>query len=151
MPPLLGWTAVTGQIEVPALLLVLIIYTWTPPHFWALAIYRYEDYTKANVPMLPVTHGISFTRLNILLYTCLMVATTYLPFVINAAGWIYCLGITLLNGVFLYYAVGTYRSKEPSFPLATFRYSIIYLLALFLLLLIDHYFDIVHHYVVIST
>lgn len=145
MPPLLGWTAVTGQIEVPALLLVLIIYTWTPPHFWALSIHRYEDYAKVNIPMLPVTHGISFTRLNILLYTCLMVATTYLPFVINANGWIYFVGITLLNGFFMYYALGTYRSKQASFPLATFRYSIFYLLALFLLLLADHFFEIYHN------
>jgi heme o synthase len=139
MPPLLGWTAVTGRIEAPGILLVLIIYTWTPPHFWALAIHRYTDYAKANIPMLPVTHGVALTRLSILLYTLLMIATTYLPFIINAAGFIYCLGVTLLNGVFLAYAVAVYRNKNPKYPFATFRFSIIYLMLLFLLLLTDHF------------
>lgn len=139
MPPLLGWTAVTGHVEAPALLLVLIIYTWTPPHFWSLAIHRYADYAKANIPMLPVTHGLPLTRLNILLYTVLMIASTYLPFLINNAGVIYCVGISILNIVFLYYAVAVYRNKNPRYPFATFRYSIIYLMLLFLLLLLDHF------------
>ena len=139
MPPLLGWTAVTGHIEAPGLLLVLIIYTWTPPHFWALAIHRYADYVKANIPMLPVTHGLPLTRLSILLYTLLMVATTYLPFIINATGIIYCVGVSFLNIIFLYYAVAVYRNKNPRYPFATFRYSIIYLMLLFLLLLLDHF------------
>lgn len=139
MPPLLGWTAVTGHIAVPALLLVVIIYTWTPPHFWALAIHRRADYEKAGIPMLPVTHGIAFTRLSILLYTVLMIAATYLPWVINAAGWIYAVGITPLNVIFLYYAIGLYSGKNPRYPWATFRYSIIYLMLLFLILLLDHF------------
>ncbi|MBS0349849.1 MAG: protoheme IX farnesyltransferase [Proteobacteria bacterium] len=139
MPPLLGWTAVTGRVEAPGVLLVLIIYTWTPPHFWALAIHRYSDYAKANIPMLPVTHGMALTRLNILLYTLLMIAATYLPFIINASGLIYCLGVTILNGIFLAYTVGVYRNKNPRYPYATFRFSIIYLMLLFLLLLTDHF------------
>ncbi len=139
MPPLLGWTAVTGHIEAPGVLLVLIIYTWTPPHFWALAIHRYADYVKANIPMLPVTHGLPLTRLSILLYTLLMAATTYLPFIINATGIIYCVGVSFLNIIFLYYAVAVYRNKNPRYPFATFRYSIVYLMLLFLLLLLDHF------------
>ncbi len=139
MPPLLGWTAVTGQIEVPGLLLVLIIYTWTPPHFWALAIHRYADYSKANIPMLPVTHGIQFTRLSILLYTILMMAVTYLPFILNENGLIYAIGVSVLNLIFLYYAINLYRDKHPRYAFATFRYSIFYLMLLFLLLLIDHF------------
>lgn len=139
MPPLLGWTAVTGHIEAPGLLLALIIYAWTPPHFWALAIHRHADYAKAKIPMLPVTHGLPLTRLCILLYTLLMIAVTYLPFVIDTAGIIYCLGVSVLNIIFLYYAVGVYRDKNPRFPFATFRYSIIYLLLLFIFLLLDHF------------
>ena len=139
MPPLLGWTAVTGHIEVYGLLLVLIIYTWTPPHFWSLAIHRHADYAKANIPMLPVTHGLPLTRLSILLYTLLMIAVSYFPFIINATGIIYCLGITVLNGIFLSYAVAIYRNKNPRSAYATFRYSIIYLMLLFLLLLLDHF------------
>lgn len=139
MPPLLGWTAVTGHIEVPGVLLVLIIYTWTPPHFWSLAIHRHADYAKANIPMLPVTHGLPLTRLCILLYTLLMIAVTYFPFLINVTGIIYCAGITILNIIFLYYAIAVYRNKNPRYPFATFRYSIIYLMLLFLLLLMDHF------------
>lgn len=138
MPPLLGWTAVTGHIDVPALLLVLIIYTWTPPHFWSLAIHRFADYAQAKIPMLPVTHGLPLTRLYILLYTLLMIAVTYLPWIINVTGMIYGIGITVLNVIFLYYAWGVFRNHNPRFPYATFRYSIIYLMLLFLLLLLDH-------------
>lgn len=139
MPPLLGWTAVTGHIEAPGLLLVLIIYAWTPPHFWALAIHRHADYVKANIPMLPVTHGLPLTRLSILLYTWLLIAVTYFPVIINVSGIIYGVGVTILNSVFLYYAVAVYRNKHPRYPFAAFRYSIIYLLLLFLLLLLDHF------------
>lgn len=139
MPPLLGWTAVTGHVGVLGLLLVLIIYTWTPPHFWALAIHRHADYAKANIPMLTVTHGLPFTRLSILLYTVLMIATTYFPLIINATGLIYCTGISILNAIFLYYAIQVYRNKNPRYPFLTFRYSIIYLMLLFLLLLMDHF------------
>jgi protoheme IX farnesyltransferase len=140
MPPLLGWTAVTGHIDTPALLLVLIIFTWTPPHFWALAIHRHADYAKANIPMLPVTHGLPLTRLCILLYTLLMIAMTYFPFIIDAAGLIYLIGVSLLNVIFLYYAVKIYQNKNPRYSYATFKYSIIYLLSLFVLLLLVHFF-----------
>jgi len=138
MPPLLGWTAVTGQIQIPGLLLVLIIFTWTPPHFWALAIHRYADYVKVNIPMLPVTHGIPYTRLSILLYTVFMIVSTYLPFIFHVAGVFYLLGVTVLNALFFYYVWGLYRNKSPRYPWATFRYSIIYLMLLFICLLIDH-------------
>ncbi len=139
MPPLLGWAAVTGHVDGTALLLVLIIFTWTPPHFWALAIHRHEEYAKANIPMLPVTHGLKFTRLCVLLYTLLMVAVTYLPFVIDMSGLIYLVGITALNAGFLYHAIRLFRKKKPQFALATFHYSIFYLMALFLIILVDHY------------
>ncbi len=139
MPPLLGWTAVTGHIDSPALLLVLIIFTWTPPHFWALAIHRQADYAKANIPMLPVTHGLALTRHYILLYTLLMIAITYFPFIINAAGLIYALGVSILNGIFLYYAIRIYQNKNPRYAYATFKYSITYLLLLFVLMLADHF------------
>ncbi len=140
MPPLLGWTAVTGEIQVPALLLVLIIYTWTPPHFWALAIHRQTDYANANIPMLPITHGVAFTRLNVLLYTLLLVAATYLPFAINVVGFVYCTGVSILNAGFLYYALNLYRNKNSRYAIATFRYSIYYLMLLFLFLLMDHFY-----------
>ena len=139
MPPLLGWIAVTGNISASALLLVLIIYTWTPPHFWALSIYRHADYAKAKVPMLPVTHGIPLTKLFILLYTFLLSAITLLPFVINMHGWIYLLGASLLNIRFIYWAWRLKNSENPIIGLKTFRYSIIYLFLLFLVMLIDHY------------
>jgi len=140
MPPLLGWTAVTNHIDAAALLLVLIIFTWTPPHFWALAIYRHQDYAKAEIPMLPVTHGIHYTKISILLYTFLMIAITYLPFVIRMSGTIYLVGISLLNLIFLYYAVRLYFTSDLKFGLKTFYYSIVYLFALFIVLLVDHYY-----------
>ncbi len=139
MPPLLGWTAVTGHIDSPALLLVLIIFTWTPPHFWALAIHRQADYAKANIPMLPITHGLALTRLYILLYTLLMIVITYFPFLINAVGLIYVFGVSFLNSIFLYYAIKIYQNQNPRYAYATFRYSIIYLLFLFILMLLDHF------------
>lgn len=140
MPPLLGWVAVTGRVDAGGLLLVLIIFTWTPPHFWALAIARYKEYQSADIPMLPVTHGIPFTRLNILLYTLLMIAVTYLPYVIDQSGLIYVAGVTLLNAGFLFHAVRLFRTTNPKHAMSTFYYSITYLSLLFVLLLADHYF-----------
>jgi heme o synthase len=139
MPPLLGWVAVTGKITAAPLLLVLIIFTWTPPHFWALAIHRHKEYAKVNIPMLPVTHGLEYTRLNVLLYTVLMVTTTYLPFAINMSGPLYVVGISFLNAVFIYLALRLYVTRATRYALRTFHYSIFYLMMLFLVLLIDHY------------
>ncbi len=139
MPPLLGWTAVTGHLDYGGLLLVLIIFVWTPPHFWALAIYRVEEYAKAHIPMLPVTHGIAFTKLNILLYTWLLVAVTMLPFAVGMSGVIYLIGALLLGGGFLYWAIRLKYSNNPKVAMKTFSYSIIYLMLLFVLLLVDHY------------
>ncbi len=138
-PPLLGWTAVANQLDPHALLLVLIIFTWTPPHFWALAIYRFEDYQHAEIPMLPVTHGIRFTKLNVLLYTILLWVVSVLPFVVRMSGWLYLVAAMLLNGRFLYWAIALYRTDEPRVAMCTFRFSIVYLMSLFVFLLIDHY------------
>jgi protoheme IX farnesyltransferase len=140
VPPLLGWTAVTGSVSPQALLLVLIIYIWTPPHFWALAIHRFEDYAKAKVPMLPNTHGIPFTKLNIVLYTILLVIATSLPYLIGMSGLIYFVGVTLANIVFLFHVVRLFLSDDKQHAMASFKYSIYYLGILFLLLLIDHYY-----------
>lgn len=142
MPPLLGASAVSAHIDGTALLLVLIIFTWTPPHFWALAIARHKEYAQAKIPMLPVTHGIAFTKLNILLYTLLLVAVTYLPFIVDMSGLIYLIGISLLNAIFLYQAIRLYRQSGHRHAYATFRYSIFYLAATFLVLLVDHYFPL---------
>jgi protoheme IX farnesyltransferase len=139
MPPLLGWTAVTGEVAPEALLLVLIIYAWTPPHFWALALYRTEDFTRAGLPMLPVTHGQKFTRLHVLLYTLILIASTLLPFVYGMSGWIYLAAALVLDGVFLYYAVRIYAAYSDRLAQQTFRYSVLYLAALFTALLLDHY------------
>jgi protoheme IX farnesyltransferase len=138
-PPLLGWTAVTGAISPQALLLVLIIYVWTPPHFWALAIYRLEDYAKANIPMLPHTHSVAYTKLNILLYTILLACVTILPYVIGMSGMIYFIGVMLANAMFLFHAIRLYASDNKQYAIGTFWYSIYYLGILFLLLLVDHY------------
>lgn len=142
MPPLLGWTAVTGQFDAFSLLLVLIIFVWTPPHFWALALYRYEEYAKANIPMLPVTHGIEYTKLNIVLYTALLFAVSLLPFVVNLSGLIYLLGATGLGMGFWWSSYRLWRSDDNQYALSTFRYSIIYLFSLFVVLLVDHYVPI---------
>lgn len=139
-PPLLGWTAVTGSISAEALLLVLIIYVWTPPHFWALAIYRLEDYAKANVPMLPHTHGVAYTKINIVLYTLLLLCASSLPFVIHSSGLIYFIGVTIINLIFLYHALRLNFTNDRQQAIRTFRFSIYYLGILFLLLLIDHYY-----------
>ena len=138
-PPLLGWTAVTNQLDPQALLLVLIIFIWTPPHFWALAIYRFEDYQHAKIPMLPVTHGIRYTKLNILLYTILLLIVSVLPCVVGMSGWFYGVGAVLLGLRFFYWAWVLYRCDEAIVAMRTFRCSIIYLMVLFVFLLIDHY------------
>jgi protoheme IX farnesyltransferase len=139
-PPLLGWTAVTGQVETEALLLFLIIFIWTPPHFWALAIRRREEYAKADIPMLPVTHGVYFTKIQILLYTILLFIVTLVPFLVQMSGLIYLAGAVSLGIGFLYYAIMLYRDDEPNIiAMKTFSYSIFYLSVLFGFLLVDHY------------
>tara|TARA_S200000501_G_scaffold379012_1_gene446337 strand:+ start:12674 stop:13624 length:951 start_codon:yes stop_codon:yes gene_type:complete len=138
-PPLLGWTAVTNEIHGYALLLVLIIFAWTPPHFWALAIHRKDDYAKVGIPMLPVTHGDKYTRLHILLYTIILFVVSVLPFATNMFGLLYLLGAVILGLGFLYWAVVMLINKDPKAPMQTFRYSIIYLMALFIIMLADHY------------
>ena len=138
-PPLLGWTAVTNQLDPQALLLVLIIFTWTPPHFWALAIYRFEDYKQADIPMLPVTHGIRYTKLNVLLYTILLLVVSVLPFIVGMSGLLYLVGALLMGARFMYWVVTLYRTNEAHVAMRTFRFSIIYLMMLFILLLVDHY------------
>lgn len=138
-PPLLGWTAVTNQLDPEALLLVLIIFTWTPPHFWALAIYRFNDYKHAEIPMLPVTHGIRYTKLNILLYTILLLVVSVLPFAVGMSGLFYLSGTLILGLRFLYWAIRLYKSEKNTVAMHTFRYSIVYLMLLFLFLLVDHY------------
>ena len=139
-PPLLGWTAVTGQVETEALLLFLIIFIWTPPHFWALAIRRREEYARADIPMLPVTHGVDFTKIQILLYTILLFVVTLMPFIVHMSGLIYLAGAISLGIGFMYYAIKLYRDKEPNvIAMKTFGYSIFYLSLLFAFLLVDHY------------
>ena len=138
-PPLLGWTAVSGHITLGGIVLLLIIFVWTPPHFWALAIYRVEEYKKAKVPMLPITHGIPYTKLNILLYTFLLSATTLLPVIIRISGWLYLICAILLDARFIYWAIKLYRSTDKTIGFKTFKYSILYLLLLFCALLLDHY------------
>ncbi len=139
IPPLLGWTAVTGEIHAHALLLVLIVFIWTPPHFWALAIHREKDYAKAKVPMLPVTHGIDFTKTSILLYTVLLCVVCLLPYLIGMSGLIYLIGSTLLNAGFLYYAWKLKFTATEQTAMQTFKFSIIHLMVLFVVLLVDHY------------
>jgi protoheme IX farnesyltransferase len=138
-PPLFGWTAVTNSIDPGGLLLVLIIFVWTPPHFWALALERKDEYAEVGMPMLPVTHGEAYTRLHILLYTILLVLCTILPYLIGMSGPLYLAGALALGGGFLYWAIVLMRNNNPRAPMETFRYSIVYLGALFLVLLLDHY------------
>jgi len=139
MPPVLGWAAVTNSAPPEAWLLALIIFVWTPPHFWALALYRIDDYRKAGWPMLPVTHGEPLTRLHILLYTIGLVATTALPYAVRMSGLLYLLSALALGAVFIVYAWRLYRAPTPAVARATFNYSIVYLAALFAALLADHY------------
>ena len=138
-PPLLGWTAVTGEVHAHGLLLVLIIFAWTPPHFWALAIHRKDEYAAVGIPMLPVTHGNRFTALHILLYTILMFLITLLPFATLLSGWIYAVSAVVLGLVFLYWSIEILRAKNPKAPMDTFKYSINYLLLLFVAMLADHW------------
>jgi len=138
-PPLLGWVAVTGEVHGHALLLVLIIFAWTPPHFWALAIHRKDEYALADIPMLPVTHGVEYTKLHVLLYTVIMFLVTLLPFATRLSGPLYLAGAVVLGLGFLYWAVEMLRNKNHLAPIKTFRYSIVYLMALFLIMLVDHY------------
>jgi protoheme IX farnesyltransferase len=138
-PPLLGWTAVTGEVHAHGLLLVLIIFAWTPPHFWALAIHRKEEYAAVGIPMLPVTHGNRFTALHILLYTILMFLITLLPYATLLSGWIYLVSAVVLGVIFLYWSIEILREKNPKAPMETFKYSINYLLLLFVAMLADHW------------
>jgi protoheme IX farnesyltransferase len=139
MPPVLGWAAVTGEVSTDAMLLFLIIFAWTPPHFWSLALYRTQDYARAGVPMLPVTHGASYTRLQVLLYTLILFATTLLPYAAGMSGVLYLAAALALGGLFIGYAVRIYFAYSDAVAQKTFRYSIAYLAALFAALLVDHY------------
>jgi protoheme IX farnesyltransferase len=137
--PVLGWAAITGTVHPHALLLFLIIFTWTPPHFWALAIERHKEYAEVDVPMLPVTHGVEYTRLQVLLYTILLLVVSVLPFVFGMSGPLYLAGALLLGAVFMYYAVLLKWAPRPGLPMRTFGYSIVYLMGIFTVLFADHY------------
>jgi len=139
MPPVLGWAAVTGEVPIEAMLLFLIIFAWTPPHFWALALYRTEDYARAGVPMLPVTHGRKYTQLQVLLYTLILFAVSLLPYVVGMSGLAYLIAAAALGAVFLAYALRIYVAYSDALARKTFRYSIAYLAFLFAALLVDHY------------
>jgi heme o synthase len=139
MPPVLGWAAIAGHVTFQPLLLFLIIFAWTPPHFWALALYRRHEYARAGLPMLPVTHGIEYTRLHLLLYTLLLAATTLLPFATHMAGWFYLGAAVVLDAVFLAYAVALWRRYSDALAKRTFAYSIFFLAMLFAALMVDHY------------
>jgi heme o synthase len=140
-PPVLGWCAITGQVDPHALLLFLIVFTWTPPHFWALAVAKREEYAKVDIPMLPVTHGEAFTRLHILFYTILLILVTLLPYLTHMSGLLYLIGAVLLDGIFLYYAILLKKTADNRVAMKTFGFSIVYLMGLFTLLLVDHYID----------
>jgi protoheme IX farnesyltransferase len=141
-PPLLGWVAVTHSIDVQALILFLIVFSWTPPHFWSLAIARRDEYAQVGIPMLPVTHGIPHTRLQILLYTILLILCTMMPVLVRTSGLIYLAAALLLDARMLYLAVALYRGVRPELPMRTFRFSITYLMALFGAFIVDHYFNL---------
>ncbi|MDE0840928.1 MAG: heme o synthase [Porticoccaceae bacterium] len=138
-PPLLGWTSVTGEIHHDALLLVLIIFAWTPPHFWALAVHRKDEYAKANIPMLPVTHGEKYTKINILLYTVILLLVSVMPYLTGMLGWLYLFGALVLGAGFVFWSVVMLRSDGGNSGMQTFNYSIVYLMALFCIMLLDHY------------
>jgi heme o synthase len=139
MPPILGWAAITNDVTFQPLLLFLIIFAWTPPHFWALALYRRKEYAKAGMPMLPVTHGEAFTRLQLLLYTFIMIGCTLLPFATAMSGWLYLLAALVLNAIFLGFSIQLFRNYSDALARRTFTFSIVYLAALFAALLADHY------------
>ena len=139
MPPVLGWAAMRGDVGPEALMLFLIIFLWTPPHFWALALYRAEDYRKSGLPMLPVTHGSEFTRLNVLLYTFVLFAATLLPFIYGMSGWVYLAAAVVLGGWFIAYGWRLWRNYSDQLARRTFRFSILHLSLLFAALLLDHY------------
>ena len=139
IPPLLGWTAMTNEVHPNALLLVLLIFTWTPPHFWALAIHRKDDYAKVNIPMLPVTHGVNFTKTQILLYTVLLFVVGLLPYLVGMSNWLYLIGAVVLNLVFFAYAWKLKFNADENTAMDTFKFSIVHLMALFIILLLDHY------------
>ena len=141
-PPLLGWSAITGEVTTEAFLLFLIIFIWTPPHFWALAIKRKEEYAKAKIPMLPVTHGIEYTKRQVLYYSVALLFISLLPFVIGMSGFVYLLGAVILGGIFVWYAWQLLQTEGDQFAMKTFRFSIIYLSCIFALLLVDHYSQI---------
>lgn len=143
MPPVLGWAAVTGEVSASALLLFLIVFIWTPPHFWALAIHRRDDYAKVDIPMLPVTHGIPFTRVQIFLYTVLLVVITIFPYLIRMSGLLYLVGAMVLGAMFLYHAWKLFDDEATSQPMKTFVFSINYLMWLFGIMLLDHYVPVV--------
>ena len=142
MPPVLGWAAVAGEVAPEALLLFLIIFAWTPPHFWSLALYRAEEYARAGLPMLPVTHGRRFTQLHVLLYTLILAAASLMPFAYGMSGWLYLGAAVVLGCIFIAYAVRIYVDYSDALARRTFRYSIVYLAALFAALLVDHYFPV---------
>ena len=138
-PPLLGWVAVTGEVHPHALLLLLIVFVWTPPHFWALAIFRRDDYARALIPMLPVTHGVVYTRWHVLFYTLLLTVATMLPWLTGMSGLFYLGGALVLDAVFIYYAIRLLKPPSERFAMAVFGYSIVYLMLLFAFLLVDHW------------
>jgi protoheme IX farnesyltransferase len=138
-PPLLGWTAISNTIEPFALLLVLIIFAWTPPHFWALAIYRKDEYAKESIPMLPVTHGVAFTKLQIVLYTIILFIVSILPYIVLMSGAIYLISAVILSSIFMYYSIRLYLSDDDSYAMKTFNFSIYYIFLIFVALLCDHY------------
>lgn len=138
-PPLLGWSSITNTIDPYALLLVLIIFVWTPPHFWALAIYRKDEYAKESIPMLPVTHGVAFTKLQIVLYTIILFIVSVLPYVVLMSGEIYLFSALILSTIFLYYSINLYFSNDDEDAMSTFQFSIYYIFLIFLALLIDHF------------
>ena len=144
-PPVLGWTAVTGHVDADALLLFLIIFAWTPPHFWALAIARRDEYARAGIPMLPVTHGVAHTRLHVLLYTVLLVLVTLLPFMTRMSGLIYLAAALVLDALFLYHALHLKISTRQDLPMRVFRFSVNYLMWMFAALLVDHYLPTTQH------
>src|SRR5699024_2173226 len=142
-PPVLGWAAITNTVSVESLILFLIIFIWTPPHFWALAIERHKEYARVNIPMLPVTHGIDYTRTQVLLYTILLFLVSLMPYIIGMSGLLYLAGAVVFSGVFLVYAIRMKYAPKPGLAMRTFGYSILYLMAIFSLLLADHYMPLI--------